>query len=153
MSIIILSSYTSIRTRCFESGSTLLPKWAWCLPVLIISFIFYWDGKKSLAFTYSALTRYLASSYPWCLESDRNYYLKKSAVVYNVYVTPSSLNYYSSTFLTTLGPANISFCLLLSYKCDKSVLKELDRLFFILTCVIFFSKFIFSCLYTSNSIL
>ena len=62
-------------------------------------------AKKSLAFTYSALTRYLASSYPWCLESDRNYYLKKSAVVYNVYVTPSSLNYYSSTFLTTLGPA------------------------------------------------
>ena len=33
-------------TRCFDYGSTLLPKWALCLPVLIISFIFYWDAKN-----------------------------------------------------------------------------------------------------------
>ena len=67
-----------------------------------------------------------------CLESDRNYYLKKSAVVYNVYVTPSSLNYYSSTFLTTLGPATANMRQLVVVRriccCSQSMIFLLELL-------------------------
>ena len=59
----------------------------------------FWSSHLSFIETAKKALHSLPSVSYLCLESDCNYYLKKSDVVYNVYVTPSSLNYYSPTVL------------------------------------------------------